>query len=349
MARKPKRTPERILVVRNDKLGDFVLALPTFALLKRALPASRLTALVPEYTREIAEMSPDIDDVVIDPGADAGVDALADALRPHDFEAAIALWTTARTGRSTRRAGIPWRSAPASKLPALLFNHPVVQRRSKVTKPEYAYNRDMARHFLAAHGVPAEFPLERPVLPVDSERAAERRADIERAHGFPSSSPLVLVHSGSGGSANNLTIEQYSRLLRALDPERELSFLLTAGPGEEQQATALAENIDGLRCGVHASREGLAAFVDVVATADLFIGGSTGPMHIAGALNRPTLAFYPRRRTSSPLRWQTLNDESRRLAFAPPEPAHERDMSALDLDAIALEARAFFEGLTGSG
>lgn len=336
-----RELPTRILVVRNDKLGDFTLALPTFALLKRALPEARIAVLVPEYTRAVAELSPAIDDVVIDPGADAGVAALAERLRSGHFDAAIVLWSTARVGWATLRAGIPWRLAPATKAVRLLYRRTLVQRRSRSVKPEFEYNLDLARSFLAAHGVAAEFPIERPLLALDADAVARRRAELVREHALDAHQRLVLVHSGSGGSANNLGLEAYARLLEHMDPERELGFLMTAGPGEEERARSLAARLEGWRCGVHVSSRGLAAFVEVLATADLFVGGSTGPLHLAGALDRPTVAFYPRRSTSSPLRWRTLNSEGRYLGFAPPEGAHERDMSAIDLQAVAEKVRGW--------
>ncbi|MGL5038258.1 MAG: glycosyltransferase family 9 protein, partial [Aeromonas sp.] len=40
---------KRILVVRNDKIGDFMLAWPSFAMLKSAMKC-HVTALVPAYT-----------------------------------------------------------------------------------------------------------------------------------------------------------------------------------------------------------------------------------------------------------------------------------------------------------
>ena len=68
---------------------------------------------------------------------------------------------------------------------------------------------------------------------------------------------------------------------------------------------------------------------------DLFISGSTGPLHVAGALDVPTAAFYPRRRSATPLRWQTLNSPQRRLAFTPEVTAGESDMSGVKLEAAA--------------
>ncbi len=41
----------------------------------------------------------------------------------------------------------------------------------------------------------------------------------------------------------------------------------------------------------------------VLAAADLFIGPSTGPLHLAAALGVPTLGLYPPVRTMHPDRW----------------------------------------------
>ena len=45
---------KKILVVRNDKIGDFMLAWPSFAMLKASLPDCQVTALVPKYTVALA-------------------------------------------------------------------------------------------------------------------------------------------------------------------------------------------------------------------------------------------------------------------------------------------------------
>ncbi len=45
---------KKILVIRNDKIGDFMLAWPSFAMLKNSLPECHITALVPSYTVELS-------------------------------------------------------------------------------------------------------------------------------------------------------------------------------------------------------------------------------------------------------------------------------------------------------
>ena len=94
------RVPQNIVVVRNDKLGDFMLSYPALALLRAYLPEARITVLVPEYTRELALACPSVDKVLIDPGPARGWQgtwALARRLRRKRFDALIALFSTGRT------------------------------------------------------------------------------------------------------------------------------------------------------------------------------------------------------------------------------------------------------------
>jgi len=57
---------KKILVIRNDKIGDFMVCFPAFAMLKQSLPDVEITALVPSYTAPLAELCPSIDKVIID-------------------------------------------------------------------------------------------------------------------------------------------------------------------------------------------------------------------------------------------------------------------------------------------
>src|SRR5205814_4016352 len=108
----------RVLIVRNDKLGDFVLALPALRCIERNLPGAELVALVPQYTREIAELCPAIDRVIVDPGRGRGGSALALASRwkRERFDAIVALHSTTRVGAAAWLARIPYRLAPATKI-----------------------------------------------------------------------------------------------------------------------------------------------------------------------------------------------------------------------------------------
>ncbi|MDH5573766.1 MAG: lipopolysaccharide heptosyltransferase family protein, partial [Gammaproteobacteria bacterium] len=163
---KPK-APDKILVVRNDKLGDFMLSLPAFALLKQTLPDTEIHALVPEYTRPMAEACKFIDHIEIDRGKDSNIWQLTHALRKQHYDAVITLYSTTRVGVAVFLAQIPLRIAPATKLAQLFYNKRLSQRRSRSEKAEYIYNRDLASYYLHLIGIKPSSEKTAPFLHFD--------------------------------------------------------------------------------------------------------------------------------------------------------------------------------------
>lgn len=325
----------RLLITRTDKLGDFMLTWPALADARAALADAQIHLLVSPALEEIARACPYVDGVIVDGGGP--VRELQRHLKTGRYNAAVVLFSTARVGLSLWSARVPYRLAPATKLHQLFFNRRLRQRRSQSLKPEYEYNRDLIRQLLIDHDLPAPAPMPQPpfwVLPTNRQR---QTINVDSAC-------LVIIHPGSGGSARNLTLNQYAELANQLTSNRPLSILITAGPGEADQANLLAQAITQHKVRVHVSTDGLVAFAHVLAQADLFVSGSTGPLHIAGALDVPTLAFYPRRRSSTALRWQTTNRVGRRMAYSPPPDDDEQDMQAIDVVSAAKAASSEFLG-----
>ena len=333
----------KILLIRNDKLGDFILSLPCFGLLKNSIMQSEVHALVPQYTSDIAGACQWIDHVVVDPGPEAGFSdqlKLWHTLRANKYDAIISLYSTTRLGIISLFSGSKFRLAPATKLAQLFYLHRLKQRRSQSRKPEYQYNLDLVEHFLAMKQVQPR-PIEGPYLQFDQDDISTARNEFRHTHSIPDQSKIIFVHAGSGGSANNLTLQQYADLIMSINKDNAF-FVLTAGPYEITFAQQLSQLVrDTPHCIFH-STAGLINFARHIAMADLFISGSTGPLHLAGALDTPTVAFYPRRQSATSLRWQTLNSPLKRLAFMPPEGVVE-DMSQVDVKlASAIIVNEFF-------
>ncbi|QTF92754.1 glycosyltransferase family 9 protein [Halomonas sp. BM-2019] len=334
----------RLLVVRNDKLGDFMLAWPALARLKAASPVPQVSVLVPAYTAPMARLCPWVDQVLIDPGEHASrteLRRLLAAVKAARFDALLTLFSTPRIGWLGWRAGIPLRLAPATKWVQLFYNRRVVQRRSRSEKPEYRYNQELAEALLGELGLIPDAAPEPPYWPLPaSERGAQRRRLTEEL-GLDPVRPWVFLHGGSGGSAVNLSSAQFARLVREVDArlagEGRAQWVLTAGPGETATAEAIAAPLREAGIEAHhlPPRAGLDDFAHTLAAADLFVAGSTGPLHIAGCLDIATAGFYPAHRSATPLRWQTCNRAGHRLAFCPPEGAGEQEMTSIDLDAAA--------------
>lgn len=328
----------RILIIRNDKLGDFITALPACQLLKLTYPTLELTLLVNSQVSELAGTSGMIDEILVDQPS-AGwfndLSQLTELIHKHKFDAVITLFSTTRVGLAVRLAGIPYRLAPATKLAQFFYNHRLRQRRSQSAKPEFEYNLELVRKYLTDQGIKDLPDLQPPYLSFDSRLVSGLRKTFCQQHDIDFTHKLVFVHPGHGGSANHLSLHQYANLIRGITTQKPFTIVLSAGPDELELVNTLSVQIHDIPHVIYHSTEGLVMFARNIAFADVFIAGSTGPLHIAGALNVPTAGFYSRRRSATELRWQTLNTPGRRLAFSPPPDAGEEEMTAIDIDAAA--------------
>lgn len=327
----------KLLVARTDKLGDFMLTWPALALLKSSLPQAEIHLLIREYTRPMAELCPWVDEIMLLPEQNTGYNnwrSLVQRLRAQQYDAIITLFSSMALGTAAMAARIPYRLAPATKLAQVFYNRRLMQRRSRSEKPEWEYNADLVRRFLVDQAATAAPLPAVPYLRFPAAEIAELNQQFRTSHGVAPDSRLVLLHPGTGGSANNLSLEQYAALASALRTQNGMHFVIGCGPGEEFKAEALSALLAPIPHSIlHPGS--ITDYARHIACVDLFISGSTGPLHVAGALDIPTAAFYPRRRSATPLRWQTLNSPERRLAFTPPDGADETDMDSIDVVAAA--------------
>jgi len=328
-----------VLVVRNDRLGDFMLAWPALQTLARSLPDARIAVLARDYTAPMARLCDGVSEVLPDPdvtGELANARALARMFRPHRFDAALALFSRFDTALALALARIPKRVAPATKLAQVFYTRRLRQHRSQSVKPEWLYNVELAEFFLSTMGVEAPVRATPPYLSFPGEEVRATREALAERLGLEAGRPLAFLHPGHGGSSPTLPPGGFARVGRAL-VEAGASLVLSQGPGDDAAVEAVARSLAGTPHRVYRSTEGLPAYARTVAAADLFVAGSTGPLHVAGALDVPTAAFYPFRRSASALRWQTLNTETRRLAFMPPPGAGENEFEAIDFDDAAAQ------------
>jgi len=203
----------KVLVVRNDKLGDFMLIYPTLALLKQSVNQIHITVLVPQYTADMAKICPWIDDIIIDPGSKATFSEqykLFKTLYEQQFGAIITLYSTTRIGLLAFLARIKYRLAPATKIAQIFYNHRLTQRRSRSLKPEFEYNIDVAKKFLSDFNITSNIHIEPPFLKFQTEEINTLREKFYEKHKISGKPKLIFVHPGTGGSANNLSLEQYA-------------------------------------------------------------------------------------------------------------------------------------------
>lgn len=334
---------KKILVIRNDKIGDFMLAWPSFALLKTQYPDAEITALVPTYTAALAEQCQWIDKVLIDKKQDMLIKdilQLTKAIKNGNYDASISLFSEARTAMSLWLAGVKTRVAPATKLAQVFINKALKQRRSQSLKPEYEYNLDLVKFYVSQNGHSLCSTPAAPYMAFDDTEIQSIKNTLLTQHSISKNAALIIIHPGTGGSAINLPLTKYAELVNCIAKQMNVYFLITAGPGELENAKNLSKQLNANHH-VHYSDGSIIDFCKLICATDIFISGSTGPLHIAGALNLRTVAFYPSKRSATSLRWQTLNDEDKRLAYTLNDSDNADDIT-LDMNHVCAQVCSTF-------
>lgn len=296
----------KLLIVRNDKLGDFITTLPAIYLIKQYDPTIHITVLVSALTSELAQNIAFIDDVIVDNAQP--LQSLAMEIRIAAFDASITMFSNTRVALAQYIGNIAIRIAPATKLAQIFYNQRIVQRRSRVEKSEYAYNIDLARALFP--DLRTEIPT--PLLQLDSQQHKAFMHRMRTQVDF--SNRIVLFHPGSGGSTEaNLSLSQYIELADVINAQNGFEAIFTFGPDEE----ALLTTFKALRSDMksYQSKEGLVAFAHFISHAFLFVSTSTGPYHLAAALGVRSMTFFGASKFASVARWQAVSDEALQHPF----------------------------------
>lgn len=297
-----------ILVVRNDKLGDFITALPTLYVLKHHDPANRIVALVAPLNRALAESCDFIDEVIVDGGGD--ILELAFKIKQANIDASITLFSNTRVAIAQFLARIPLRIAPATKIAQIFYNRRVKQRRSRVEMAEFEYNLQLARALFG--DIDLGFP--KPLLRFGNEGYAAFCAELGITK------PVVAFHPGFGGSSDaNWTLAEYVELIRIAEGFEAYDVVMTFGPDEEKLYGEARELMgEQSRAILYRSRGSVVDFAKVLSSFKLFISTSTGTYHLASASGCETFTFFADTLFASGKRWKSIGEESKQRHFMIP-------------------------------
>jgi len=104
---------------------------------------------------------------------------------------------------------------------------------------------------------------------------------------------FVAINPGAGWVTKRIPLDILAKTSALIFQEKKLKTIITWGPGESNLAKALCEKITSLGGDADiAPQTTLPQLASLISRAALFIGGDTGPSHIAAALQVPVLAVF---------------------------------------------------------
>ncbi|MGL6023640.1 MAG: glycosyltransferase family 9 protein [Cetobacterium sp.] len=289
---------KKIIISRTDKIGDLILSIPSFFMLRRMYPKAEITVLVRKYNYEIVKNLLYIDRVVkID---DYTQKELLKKIGYFKADLFISLYSDSFVSKLAKASGAKLRVGPYSKISSFFsYNKGVFQKRSLSKKNEAEYNLDLIKkidpklyddNFLINTEI---------VLSNENRKIAERflkSKNIEKK--------LLVINPFMGGSAKNIKDEEYKSLMKKLcERDSELNIVITAHISDEKRMEKLIEELEGKKIYPFLNGGDLLNTAAIIEKADIYFGGSTGPTHIAGSLGKKIVAIYPAKKTQHPLRW----------------------------------------------
>ena len=307
----------RILVVRNDKLGDFITALPTLYVLKHHNPENTIVACVAPLNKQLALACDFIDEVIVDEPK-SSVFALAKKLRHAKIDISVTLFSNTRVAIAQFLARIPKRIAPATKIAQIFYTHRIKQRRSQVKMAEFEYNLALAKEVVES--ISLEYP--KPLLRF--EDAARYYGDFVKEHAI--TKEVVAFHVGFGGSSDaNWSLDEYVVLIDEVLQKGRYDVVLTFGPDEKALCETMQEKLRGRDVVFFISQEGLVAFAKLISGFAYFVSTSTGTYHLASLVGTRTITFFADTLFASAARWKSIGDAALQEHFMIPHAKGERD------------------------
>jgi heptosyltransferase-2 len=285
--------------VRPDRIGDVVLSTPLPREIKKTFPNAFVAVLVRNYTKDIYLNNHYVDEILVADEDDISLKSFfkkVKEIRRYRFTHSLTLLPTERLNYLLFFAGIPYRVGVGHKFYQFItFTRYVSRNKYIPLRHEADYCMDLARKIgVASNNLATEIFL------TDEEKSEVEKRKIKYLNG---KKYLIGIHTTSGNSAPNWTVDQYNNLILKLAESDEIQVVVTDNK--------IPKEITGIENVLYPNVELKLrdSFINFAAL-DILISASTGPMHIAAALKVKTISMFCPMTACSPKLWGPQGNKS---------------------------------------
>jgi len=294
---------QRFLILRLSAIGDVVRTLPAVKALKRYNPNCYIGWVVEEDSKSLLESQPEIDNVIVFPRRSLerniksvkGIGwvlkeiwSFALELRRQEFEVALDFHGILKSGLVSWFSKCPVRvgfDRKASREGSFLFSN------IKVSLPSDRLSR-IEKNLFLLKGIGIEVKKIDPKLHIPKEDKLYVDSffkDVVKE--IPK--PLIAIHPGTSfkTSYKRWMPERYGSLADRLINEVKGSIIFTWGPGELELVKKIQKGMKNYSF-LGPRTDSLTQLAEVFSNCDLYIGGDTGPTHVASFMGVPVVVIY---------------------------------------------------------
>ncbi len=282
-------TPERVLICRLSAIGDCLHTVPLAVRIKELWPNCRLTWAVDCAAEQLLQSHSAIDEVLkVERHWVKNTRCwkpLRDELRCRQFDIAFDPQGLIKSGLLTWISGAKVRVgfdySQAREFAPLLATHRV-KRTARHMVDTYL---ELLSPWGASPVQPARFNM-----PTYTP-AAEKIPQLLKDCGINQGERFLCITPGAGWSTKIWTVERFAEVAHLLHQRYQIrAVVVWAGDTERLMASVIAEQSRG--AAVVAPKTNLTELAELVRRADLFLGGDTGPLHLAAAMGTRCVGLY---------------------------------------------------------
>jgi lipopolysaccharide heptosyltransferase I len=285
---------QRILIVRLGAIGDVVHTLPALACLRRALPQAHLAWAVERGSAaKLLAGNPCLDDLIeLDlrgwrkrlskAETISAIRAGVSGLRKQKFDLSLDFQGLLKSAMVPWLARIPRRIGFAKEALRERMSYHLLTESVPADDDDHIIKKNLRLVEHLGHDVSGEydFPI---AIDVEDERFADEQMD--RCGGA-----LAILNPGGGWPTKLWHTLELATIADRLWKVYGIRSAVTYGPGELSRAQAVvAQTRTGAAFPLAST---LKQFWALAKRAKLFLGGDTGPMHLAAAARTPIVALF---------------------------------------------------------
>jgi len=287
----------RILIVKLGSIGDVVHTLPALAAIRKALPNAEISWVVEHRAAEILRDNPildrliEVDTKALRRGLVSGETLRAPRqqlrqLRASAFELALDFQGLLKSASIARLSGarrVFGFSSDSLREPASRI---LLSKSIRISKNLHVVQKNLA---LASGALKISVPetaegLEFPISTGPAHQAEAREAELLTNGNF------AILNPGGGWPTKLWSAERFGRLADELWSHHALHSLITYGPGEAKLAETVLQSSQSGKA--HAVSLSLKGFLQLARRAQVYVGGDTGPTHLAIAAGTPIVGLF---------------------------------------------------------
>ncbi|HTZ11122.1 MAG TPA: glycosyltransferase family 9 protein [Candidatus Margulisiibacteriota bacterium] len=274
---------KNILILRNDRFGEFLLNIPAFRALRQTFINAKIIIVVDPSVKELAENIPYLDEVIVWGGDIHTMKekfGLFMRLVKKRVDLAVMLNPSREFNILSWLLGIPVRAGYNRKC-GFLLTHKIEDKKYLGERHEREYNLELA----AAIGAKTR---EKELFLEVSDLLLEKVSD---AYNLKGDGRLIALHPWTSDTVKEWGVENFRFLAERLIKELALTVVLVGGEKERESSRSAFPGFDKNFINL-TGKTSLLESAAVLKRCILLVSCDSGPVHLASCVNTPVLALF---------------------------------------------------------